>query len=325
MPQAKPPDEERSVIVRQPEKRPYGTRARAHVQTASSFGDTEGVSLLLKSGAVVTIEPRRKAPWEAGDKFLVTLEGFPTAAAAEAAGRRLVQALLWTAISMNFAIGLEYMTYEPTTVFDRTQSPGARVEAFGTVGWSIDRVLDEIRDAYSALAEPDPALLLSMEIFAGARLEISQRARFLAIVSALEPLAGERSLGSEVTAFVDACTARLDAESAISNAARASLRGRLRQLRTESIRQAILRVIREAFPEKPQAALTVDEAYAVRSQIVHQGRPNDLDVDLESFGRDVSAVLRDLYSVRLKRKLYGVRSGTSVTKQSGDIGDKLTP
>jgi hypothetical protein len=229
---AKPPSEEHAIIVRQPAKRPYGARVRAHLQTADSVGHTEGVSILLDSGAFVTIEPSRKAPWEGGDKFSLTLEGFPTAAAAEAAGRRLVQALLWTAVSMNFALRLEYTTYEPTAIFDRTRSGGAQVQGFGTVGWSVDRVVEELRESYAELAEPDPPVLLSMEIFAGARLEISQRARFLAIVSALEPLTGHPLLAPEVVAFVDSCVTRLDEDPAISPGVRASIRSRLQDLRS---------------------------------------------------------------------------------------------
>jgi hypothetical protein len=299
----KPPREERAIIVQQPAKRPYGTRASAHLQTAISMGNTEGVCLLLDSGAFVTIEPGSKPTWEGGAKVSLTLEGFPTAAAAEAGGRKLVQALLWTAISINFALRLEYTSYEPTTVFDRIRSGGVSSEGSFALGQSVDRVLDELRESYAELADPNPSVLLSMEIFAGARLEISQRARFLAIVSALEPLAEDRSLGPDASAFVDSCIANLDKDPVLTQPVRASLRGRLEQLRHESIRQGILRVVREALPKMAEAPGLVDEAYAVRSQVVHQGRPDDLDVNLEDVGRDVSEVLRELYAVRLARSL----------------------
>jgi len=143
--------------------------------------------------------------------------------------------------------------------------------------------------------------MLSMEIFTGARLESSQRARFLAIVSALEPLSEGRSLGPEVSAFVDSCIARLDQELSVSTTARESIRGRLQHLRAESIRQGILRVVRETLPATTDAHRTVDDAYTVRSQILHHGRPDDLDLDLEDFGQKVSVVLRELYSARLRR------------------------
>lgn len=305
MPKIKPPGEERALIVQHPDKRPYGARARIHLQTAASIGNTEGVSLLLDSGTVVTIQPARKVPWEGGDKFSLTLVGFPTATSAEVGGRRLVQALLWTAVSMNFALRLEYATYEPTAVFNRTHLGGIQAEGFGTVGWPIDRVLDELRQSYAELGEPNQAVLLSMEIFAGAGLEVSQRARFLAIVSALEPLSEDRSLGPEASNFVDSCVERLDNDPSIPASVRASIRGRLQHLRTESIRQGILRVIRENLSGTVGAPGLIDEAYAVRSQIVHGGRSDDPDLDLEDFGRNVGAMLRELYSAKLKRVLYG--------------------
>lgn len=299
----KPPVEERSLITGQLGKRPYGTRAHVQLQSAALIGHTEGVCLLFHSGAFVTIEPRQKAPWEGGDKFAFTLEGFPTAAAAEAGGRRLVQSLLWTAVSMNFALRLEYNTYEPTAVFDRTRSGGIRSEGYMTVGWPLGRVLDELYESYAAPEDPDPSTLLSMEIFAGARLEISQRARFLAIVSALEPLADAQSLGPAVTQFVERCVVQLEGDCAIADSVRASLRGQLHHLRTESIRQSILRVVRGALPDNSAAPELIDEAYAIRSQVVHEGRPRDLDLDLEHFGRRVSDVLREIYAARLGRSL----------------------
>jgi hypothetical protein len=306
----KRPDEERAVILGRPDKRPYGTRAHLHLGTAASIGHTEGVCVLLHDGAIVTIEPRGKAPWEGGDKYSFTLEGFATAAAAEAKGRRLVLALLWTAVSMNFALRLEYATYEPTSVYDRTRSGGLAGQAYATVGWPVDRFVEEFRAAYAELEEPDPSVLLSMEIYSGARLEVSQRARFLAIVSALEPLAEQRSLGSDVDEFVDQCVARLDENPAIPDSARASLLTRLQHLRRESVRQGILRVVRAALPGVPGAVDVVDDAYEIRSELVHSGRPSDLDLDLELRGLDVSDVLRSIYASRLKRGLNApARSG----------------
>src|SRR6267143_2191625 len=99
MSQHKMPQEERAIILGQPNKRPYGVLVRIHLQTAGGLGGAEEVCVSLNTGAFLAIRPTRTAPWEGGKKFLVTLEGFPTAASAEAAGRRLVQALLWMAVS----------------------------------------------------------------------------------------------------------------------------------------------------------------------------------------------------------------------------------
>jgi hypothetical protein len=302
MTKPKSQQEERAIILRQPNKRPYGARASIHVQTIGALGNAEQVCVSLPTGAFLSIEPARTAPWEGGRKFTVTLEGFPTAASAEAAGRRLVQALLWMAISTDSPLRLEYLTYEPASVFERNRSTGATCEGYAEVGHSPGVVFGELHDAYALLPEPDEKLLLSMEIFCAARLESSQRAVFLALVSALEPLAREAFLGDEVAAYVDDCISRLRASSVLSGL-KPSLEGRLRHLGHESIRQALLRLARETLPSQPDAEQTIDDAYALRSQIIHSGVPADLDVDLERESREISIIIRAMYASILKRKL----------------------
>lgn len=295
--------DERAVILGQPQKRPYGVKVRIHLQTAASIGNVENVCVSLNTGAFLSITPTRTAPWEGGKKYVVTLEGFPTAASAEASGRRLVQALLWMAVSVDAPLRLEYLSYEPASVFERNQSSGFTCEAFGEVGFAPNVVLGELQEAYALLKEPDEKLLLSMEIFCAARLESSQRAVFLALVSALEPLAQEAPLGEAVNQFVAECVNLLKATANIPPDLRASLEGRLKQLRQESIRQALKRLAREALPDQPEVAEAVDEAYALRSQLIHSGVPSDLDIDLERESRSVSAIIRDIYAKLLNRSL----------------------
>lgn len=299
------PAVERQVILQQPAKRPYGARLRIHVQSEAALGGSEDVCVPLPSGAFMTIEQMSKAPWEGGRKYKATLEGFPTAAAAEAAGRRLVQAFLWTAVSTDVPLRLEYSTYEAAAVFERQRSSGMSFQAYATSSFAALFVLGELHDAYAGLPEPDQKLLLSMEIFCAARLESSQRATFLLLVSALEPLAQEMQLGSAVTSFIQECADRLVNSSEIPAELKNSVRGRLFQLRSESIRQALRRVVQAELPENAEAADLVDHAYALRSQLVHTGLPADLDTDLEQESRNVARLIRTLYAKRLGRDLKG--------------------
>lgn len=303
MPRSKPPEEEREIIRSQVQKRPYGASVLVHVQTAGAFGQVEAKEIQLATGAFVTLGTARMAPWDGGRKYSLKLEGFPTAAATEAAARRLVQAVLWMAISSDAPLRLDYRSYDPFAVFERGRSGGPQVSAYGEVYFQPDTIFSEIEDAYSSLGEPDPRVLLSMEIFAGARLEASDRARFLAVVSALEPLASEQQLGEDVDQFVASCLEVLKATSGLRPEVCASLEGRVRQLRSESIRQAMRRVVLSALPELPEAAATIDEAYALRSQIIHAGRPADLDVDLEREFQSVSRIMRQIYASLLGRRL----------------------
>jgi hypothetical protein len=101
---------------------------------------------------------------------------------------------------------------------------------------------------------PDQKLLLSMELFCAAGLEPSQRAVFLGLVSALEPLAQTANLGRDVSSFVDECLCALEADPAIPQETKNSLKGRLGQLRGESIRQALLRLVRNCSHEHRRTA-----------------------------------------------------------------------
>jgi len=292
-----------------PEKRPYGVKVRVHVLTAGALGNVEEVCVPLGTGAFLTIAPGRKAPWEGGRKFVITLEGFATAAAAEAAGRRLVQSLLWMAVTLDSPLRLEYTSYEPAAVFERTRSEGMTVEAYGEVSYAPAAVLGELQDAYAKLEDADSKVLLSMEIFCAARLESSQRAVFLTLVSALEPLASPANLGPEVSSFIDECVRALQSNQGVPTGLKNSLVGRLNELRKESIRQALLHLAREALPTNREAERIIDEAYSLRSQIAHTGFPADLDVDLEREGRAVSAVIREIYASLLKQKLTRQSAG----------------
>lgn len=299
----KSPQDERAVILGQLNKRPYGVRVRIHVQSSGALGFVDEVCVPLGTGAFLSIGPAKAAPWEGGKKFLVTLVGYPTAASAEASGRRLVQALLWMAISTGAPLRLEYLSYEPASVFDRTASSGVTMEAYAEGGFSPVVVFGELQDAFNLLPAPDEKILLSMEIFCAARLETSQRAVFLALVSSLEPLAREEDLGPEVHSFVDSVKQLLRSSENIPPLVRASLEGRLLQLKSESIRQALRRLVRTVLPEMPEAEETVDGAYALRSQLIHNGVPSDLDIDLGRESEVVSNTIRKIYSKLLSRKL----------------------
>ena len=129
------------------------------------------------------------------------------------------------------------------------------------------------------------------------------RARSCLRLSALEPLAQEAPLGESVNQFVGECANLLKANTDIPAELRASLEGRLLQLRQESIRQALKRLARETLPDRPDASIAVDEAYALRSQLVHSGVPADLDIDLERESRTISGIIRDIYANLFNRSL----------------------
>jgi hypothetical protein len=167
------PSHERSMIISRPEKRPYGAKLIFQVIEKGVLGNLEHVTIFLNDGAYVTLAPERQSSWEGGRRFSLTLEGFPTASQAEEHARRLVQGLLWTSISLNFGVRLNYRTHEPTKVYDRLRSPGFSMCGEATTSSPPDWVIDRLQAAYMLPKAVDRTLLLSMEIFCASHLEAS--------------------------------------------------------------------------------------------------------------------------------------------------------
>lgn len=303
MANARSSTDERAVIFGKPEKRPYGARLEFQVLHGGFLGNMEKVAILFDSGAVASLDPARHTSWEAGRRFEFRLEGFSTAAAAEAQGRQLSQAILWMAISLNYGLRLSYRTQEPAAVFERLRSPGASVWAEGSLSWNPQVVLEQFFTGFGAPIA-DSRTLLSMEIFASSSLETSDRATFLTAISALEPLGEEQALGQGVDAFVERCLLSLRTAASIDQQHRASLEGRLNELRRESVRQALRRFITTRLPDHPNAPEVVDSAYRLRSELIHHGRVSDYDTDLAAETRKISNLLRVIYSRSLGLSLH---------------------
>jgi hypothetical protein len=297
------PTAERAIIFGNPEKRRYGARLAFQVLYVGDLGDMENVTFLLNTGAAATLAPARQPSWEGGRRFELKLEGFPTATVAEEQGRRLSQAIFWTAISLNRGLRLSYQTQEPIVVFDRTVSEGSSMHAEGAVSYNPQVVQEQFINGY-AVPLIDSQVLLSMEIFCSSSLEASDRAAFLTAVSALEPLAKAQSLGEPVGAFVNDCLILLHSAHSIDQRHRASLEGRINQLRSESIRQALRRAITAKLHDHPTAPALVDAAYALRSELIHKGCPADYDVDLATETRKISGILRVFYARMLGLTLH---------------------
>lgn len=293
------PLQERSKIISRPEKRPYGTKLVFQVLDIGLLGDIQNVTIFLDDGTYATLAPERQASWERGQRLSLTLEGFATASEAERHGRMLVQALLWTSICLNVGVRLNYHTHEPTIVYDRLRSSGLSMWGEGRsiipISWSIDK----LRTTYMMSKLVDRQLLLSMEIFSASSLEASDRAIFLSTVSALEPLATPAELGTEVDAFIDECLIQLKKNDKIRSEYRESVRGRLNELKKESVRQALKKLIRIKIPDEESAPAIIDYAYDLRSQLIHRGIPDDLDIDFSAETIKVASIIKELYTKEL--------------------------
>lgn len=284
-------------------KRPYGAKLTFQVLDPAHIGDLEYVSVLIASGAVATIQPARSNSWEGKSNFQVSLDGFDTAAKAEAEGQRLAQTLLIVAISLNFGLRLMYNGRLPAVVYQRFQSRGDSVWVEGVAGRRASTVLDELLSAYP-LPLMDNKLILSMELYCAALLEMNEHARFVSAVSALEPLVEQESLGGHVGSFVKAMLINLENVGDIDPSLRDSLRGRILQLRCESIRQALFRLSGTWFPGRAELRSQIDDAYRLRSELLHRGALSDPDTDLTVATGNVMTILRMIFKKASGHSFY---------------------
>jgi hypothetical protein len=223
------------------------------------------------------------------------IEGFASAGEAEQQGLQLALALLWLAVSKGISMRLEYHTPLPSVVYDRTRPVDIRVSAEAYMSRKIkaDDITFLLNEGMSPKKIPVDNLLLSMELFAAAQQEATERAKYIAIVSALEPLAVAERLGPEVDALVKKFATALQTEETIPEQIKKSLNGRLQQLRKESIAQAIARIVSDFLPNDTKALQAMRNAYDLRSKILHEGVTVD---DLYIRTIEVENYLRLIYA-----------------------------
>lgn len=170
-----------------------------------------------------------------------------------------------------------------------------------TVAMDSSRMVELVKEIFSANIDVDEKLLVSMELFASARLETTERARFVGLVSSLEPLAQQKAYDNpELKQLVESFVEQLKTTS-IPEDIKSSLNGRINGLKNESISRAIRRLVKEHFPENLDAVSTVEEAYDIRSKILHEGA---FDADLAQKSNEIEDIIRQIYSCRLNSNLF---------------------
>lgn len=292
---------ERRVIINKPNKRPYGVRVMFKIWTLGTVGNLEKVCLLTEAGLNLTISPTDKVPWEAGRPMQIELEGFASAADAESQGKKLALSLLWLAIRHGHALQLNYQTHEPVYVYERNRSSGWGGSGYADNIINQSEVINDLLTNYSELPDTNTKLFLSMEIFAASRLETSEKAKFLSMVSSLELLANRKQHGNEVKNHIKQILNELKCSKKINNEIKSSISSSIGNLKKESIGQSLKRFALENLPDFPNAAVVIEEAYKIRSQIIHSGRTKDSSVDLNEIMRELEKIIRAIYQKILDR------------------------
>ena len=231
----------------------------------------------------------------------VKLTGFKTACEAEKAGMRLAESFLWFSVSKNFPLRLIYHKSLPCTVYDRTKGPS--IEAFGfahsTQTEKATDIINEIKESFFSEYEPEidrQRLLLSMEIFSSSQLEITNRAKFILLITSLEALSLQKSYKEytdHVKEKIDELIEAIRNENKIPENIRNSLIGKIeREMSIESVRQAIIDVVQKNTEDADSKKL-FDKAYGVRSSLVHDGKT---DENIDVLTRSVSSMIREVFS-----------------------------
>lgn len=238
----------------------------------------------------------------------VKLTGFKTACAAEKAGIKLAESFLWYSVSRNFPMRLIYNKSLPCTVFDRTKGPSFKVFGFAHAKQTekATDIINGIKESFFSEHETEiekERLILSMEIFSSSQLEITNRARFISLITSLEALSLPKDykeytmhVKEEIDDLIDA----IKHEEKIPEKIRNSLIGKIRrEMGIESVRQAILDVVLNKTSDVTNKKL-FDEAYNARSSLVHGG---SADNNIEELYYKISSMIREIYSSYLKLQL----------------------
>jgi hypothetical protein len=292
--------DERKMIADHPKRRPYASRIKFQLQRGG-FEFPKSCTILAANGSLIDLQVVQGDGSHQARTVSVTVRGFSSASIAENQGLKLSAAILWAAVSRRVPLRLNYHTPFPSIVFDRTQQSGGgnSLSADGYGCYSFSGFIDKLRDIFDSNSDVDPRLLISMELFTSARLEATERTRFLGLVSSLEPMSTQEPYGEEVTILVEQYLSMLK-KSSISEDVRNSLRGSIQRLKNESVGFAIKKLIRNSFPGDNEAIALVSNAYDVRSKILHNGQ---VDNDLDLITNNLEGLVRRLIAYRLNQTL----------------------
>lgn len=289
---------------------PYAVRVPLVLGNEVNLTLKEDEALLQVFGrnGTIRLTPEHTSPWENSNglkRLTATVEAFDSASAAERGGMKFVGALLWVAVAKNISMVVETRTgIFPFSVRDRNQSTGVtcRSEITRPRRMTLDEIASLASTAYDRAKDLSDSVVTSLEFFASSRMEATERSKFISLVVALEALAVQADYAEALPALpgllselaTQLTTAPFLAGSE-HDAVRTSLSDRMKQLRQESVGQAIRRTIK---PHVKDAATVkfVNEAYSTRSKILHEGTS---EPELQVMRIRLEGVMREIYASML--------------------------
>ncbi|HSK70282.1 MAG TPA: hypothetical protein VK892_01205 [Pyrinomonadaceae bacterium] len=302
-------------IAQEPKRRPYGAKVKFLLSNEVEVKIDGDVSLIVVDDMIITLGLSSEQPYSPNNylqRYEATIEGFTTATEAEEKGFKLTLALLWASISHRFPMRLDYDTSLPYIIYNRISSNGGlsfRADFRLLMRTEINAWAELLNEAITTSSQVDNNLLLSMEIFSSANLEMTERTKFISLVSSLEPLSIRNDYPDSIQKLIDVFKKELqnldvpeisEENKEEINKLKNSLKGRLNELKSESIRQSLLRTVHELLPNESDALQIIDDAYNLRSKILHEGAT---DPYLSSKSQKVSEIIRKLFAARIGKTL----------------------
>ncbi len=283
----------RKIITTSPNRRPYGAKLTLLLEDHMNFKIDGECSLIVSPEVILEIKLADKRPYIKGSCWDICVYGFATAGEAENFGLKVALGFLWVAVKSQYSARLIYHTPLPCAIYDRTKSVGMTVSAFATVSmaYSIKNVVEPLDEIISSNKTLDQRLLVAVEIFTSAKLETTERSKFVGLVSAVEPLAKqEKYKDPELETLITDFKSQIELSS-LDQPLKDSLKGRIDQLRIESVSRAIRRLVKDKLPGDKESLEIIEEAYGLRSKILHEGAT---DADLQQKSHEVEQVIKVL-------------------------------
>lgn len=261
-------------------------------------------SLLWLKDYILKIETRKIHPQLADSGatgYRLEAKAMQTACEAEALGVRLAYSLLSVAIEKNWGLSLSWPDSPlPCRVIDRTVSKGASSQAFLSVLKHIktSEFVSGIEESFNHHEKVPYSLLLSMELCASSHFENNERSKLIMLVSAFEALAKQNDLSETVNPLIKDLKNKVKEFGLEDITIRDSLMGQIENLKRESVRRALKRLLANAGLDEDDR-IFVDEAYQARSEIVHEGKRVP---ELHLFTGRLNRLLKQVYSSEIFRE-----------------------
>lgn len=291
----------RNTINSDPLKTPYGAKLTLFLNGHRTFKLEGETCLLVGKDHIIRFIPgnellvRHEIKNPGFQVWDIYIEGFTSATDAEKAGLKLAASLFWSAISKGYPMRLIYHTPKPYAIYDRnkTRGPTSKIYGYSSLSEEVQSIVEGIETVYCSPIEIEPKLLLAMELFTAAPLEITQKARFIVLITSLEALAEQESYGEEALQTIDFCKTEITKNSSIRNNVKESMIDRLKWLKQESKKHSIIRLIRQRLLGDSESENIFRKAYEIRGELLHIGQT---DSDLEEVSRQIEKVMRKIFS-----------------------------